>query len=69
MYGDPKDWPPDVRVQYNAEAERHSTDLTAMISNHDNMVRDYNAASKNFLWDKFDPEGKYPRQHNEYTVK
>jgi len=68
-YGEQKDWPPDVRFQYNSELERGETDLKAMISHHDSMVRDYNAQSKNFLWEKFDREGSLPRNHDEYAKK
>lgn len=69
VYGEPKDWAPSISHQYNTELERATVDLKAIVSNHDNMVRDYNAASADFMWEKFDTEGDLPRNHNRYAPK
>jgi hypothetical protein len=52
-YGEPKDWMLDVRVQYNAEIKTATEDLVAVISQRNNIVRDYNAASSKFNWTPF----------------
>ncbi len=53
IFGEPKDWTPDVRIQYNAEVKTANEDLIAMISQRNNIVREYNAASEKFNWTPF----------------
>lgn len=59
-YGDPKDWTPDTRVQYNMEIRTASQDLIAVVSQRNNLVREYNAASMKFNWAPFQSKANLP---------
>jgi len=53
-------WPPDVRMQYNHQASQARDDLTAVISQRNNLVREYNAASAKFNWKPFKSKTDLP---------
>ncbi len=68
-YGnDMSKWPLDVRVQYNTAIGQTRDDLAAVISQRNNLVRDYNAASEKFNWSPFQTRSNKPDQRfDEYS--
>ncbi len=52
-YGQPKDWTPDVRLMFNQSLNTAQSDLIAVISQRNGLVREYNAASSKFNWTPF----------------
>lgn len=70
-YGeDQSKWPPDVRVQYNRESQQARDDLLAIVSQRNNLVREYNAASEKFNWAPFQTRPDLPKQNYfEFTVR
>jgi hypothetical protein len=68
-FGEPKDWSPDIRVQYNAEVKTANEDLIAVISQRNNIVREYNAASEKFNWTPFKTRPDAPQvRYEELSV-
>lgn len=62
-YGQDKTkWPPDVRVQYNHARQQASDDLVAVVSQRNNLVREYNAASEKFNWSPFQTRPDKPHE-------
>ena len=61
-YGDSTKWPPHISVQYNQEIEAANTDLLAVVSQRNNLVKEYNAASEKFNWAPFETELNKPRE-------
>jgi len=54
-YGDSSSkWPPHIQVQYNNEKQQAREDLIAVVSQRNNIVREYNAQSSKFNWKYFD---------------
>lgn len=53
IYGAPTSWSEATKIQYNAEAKTASEDLLAVVSQRNNLVKEYNAASEKFNWTPF----------------
>ncbi|KKR13299.1 MAG: hypothetical protein UT43_C0047G0002 [Parcubacteria group bacterium GW2011_GWC1_39_29] len=63
-------WAPDIRLQYNREKQQGREDLLAVVSQRNNLVRDYNAASEKFNWAPFQTKPDKPRERiNEYVTQ
>ncbi len=63
-------WPPDVRVQYNSAIQQARDDRFAIVSQRNNLVRDYNAASSKFNWSPFQTDPNKPDDSfQEYVIK
>jgi hypothetical protein len=63
-------WPPHVQVQYNSESERANDDLVAVVSQRNNLAKEYNAAASKFNWKPFETRSDTPPQSvKEYVVK
>jgi len=68
--GDISKMPIDVRTLYIKEKQQVRDDLIAVVSQRNNLVKEYNAASENFLWAPFETELDKPRKSfQEYQVK
>jgi hypothetical protein len=61
-YGEKTSWSPDVRMQYNKAYGQASDDLIAIISQRNNLVREYNAASAKFNWAPFKTRPDMPTE-------
>jgi hypothetical protein len=69
-YGDRTKWSPDIRVQFNREKQQGRDDLLAVISQRNNLVRDYNGASEKFSWSPFQTRPDKPKERfNEYVTR
>lgn len=53
-------WPLDVRIQYNHAREMGRDDWTAVVSQRNNLVREYNAAGSKFNWKPFATDPNCP---------
>lgn len=63
-------WPPHIQAQYNHERQIGRDDLTAVASQRNNLVREYNAASQKFNWAPFQTRSDKPSEHfSEYVVR
>lgn len=68
-YGDKKNWSPDIRIQYNHAKEIARDDLTAIASNYNSLVKDYNAQSSKFNWTPFKTKSDKPKETlEEYII-
>lgn len=62
-YGEDKSkWAPHIQTTYNRERQQARDDLTAVVSQRNNLVRDYNAQSEKFNWAAFETELNKPRE-------
>lgn len=62
-YGaDKSKWAPHVQVTYNRERQQARDDLTAVASQRNNLVREYNAQSEKFNWRSFETRLDKPRE-------
>lgn len=61
-YGKPENWRPDISTMYNHESQVAKDDVNAVISQRNNLVKEYRAQSKNFLWKNFEKETNRPPQ-------
>ncbi len=70
-YGaDRSKWLPSTQVLYNQAAGTARDDLVAVVSNRNNLVREYNAQSLKFNWTPFQTRADLPpRSIFEYVVK
>lgn len=70
-YGDDMSkWPLDVRVSYNRESGQARDDLVAVVSQRNNLVKEYNAESEKFNWAPFKTKPDKPRERmSEYVIK
>lgn len=70
-YGDDKtSWSASVQTQYNHEVQTARDDLVAIVSNRNNIVKEYNAQSEKFNWAPFNTRDDLPPQtYAEYLVK
>ncbi|MDO8510012.1 MAG: hypothetical protein Q7S15_00065 [bacterium] len=53
-------WPPHIQVEYNRQSSQVRDDLVAVLSQRNNLVRDYNAASEKFNWAPFNTKDDKP---------
>lgn len=68
-YGKPDAWTPDVRLQYNQAKQQGRDDLLAIVSQRNNQVREYNAASGKFNWSLFKTRPDKPAERfSEYST-
>lgn len=70
-YGEDRaSWPPHIQVQYNRERQQTREDLLAVTSQHNSLVREYNANSEKFNWAPFQTNPNKPKERfREYAVK
>lgn len=69
-YGDPKSWAPSTQAQYNQESQTARDDLLSIISQRNNLVKDYNAQSGKFNWSPFETKPDRPaKSYADYPVK
>ncbi len=70
-YGvDKTKWSASIQVQYNQASQTARDDLLAIVSNRNNLVKDYNAQSEKFNWAPFQTRPDLPpRTFFEYVVK
>ena len=61
-YGDATKWPIHVSTTYNREIETVKTDLLAVVSQRNNLAKDYNAASDKFNWGPFKAKSDKPKE-------
>ncbi|MFA5853516.1 MAG: hypothetical protein WC866_00360 [Patescibacteria group bacterium] len=55
-------WPPTAQMQYGEDYKQAKDDLLAIISQRNNLVREYNAQSEKFNWSGYDTtSGPKPR--------
>jgi len=60
-YGaDKTKWSQSVQVQYNHEVSTARTDLIAIVSNRNSIVKDYNTQSEKFNWAPFRNYADFP---------
>jgi hypothetical protein len=59
-YGAKETWAPDVRMQYQSERKQAQDDLTAIVSQRNTLVNEYNAASEKFNWSPFNSKDDLP---------
>lgn len=71
VYGsDPSKWSVAIQVQYNHDAKIAKDDLVAIVSQRNNLVKEYNAQSEKFNWALFKDRPDLPsRSYFNYTVK
>jgi len=69
-YGeDHSKWPPHIQVQYNTAKQTARDDLTAIMSNHNRLVKEYNAESEKFNWAPFNTYKDRPAERiDEYRI-
>lgn len=69
-YGeDMSKWPPHIQSQYNSNIGTARNDLVAIVSQRNNLVKEYNAASEKFNWAPFKTKVDKPRERfQEYAV-
>jgi hypothetical protein len=61
-YGQDKTkWPMDIRLQYNRAKEQARDDLMAVVSQRNNLVKEYNAAGSKFNWKPFATDPSAPQ--------
>jgi hypothetical protein len=62
-YGtDKTKWTPDVRVLYNRENQLARDDLLAVVTQRNNLVKEYNAQSQKFNWAPFRTRSDMPSE-------
>lgn len=62
-YGEDKaKWPMHIQVQYNKEQQTAYDDLVAVVSQRNNLVREYNASSEKFNWKPFQTRPDKPKE-------
>lgn len=60
-YGtDKSKWPPHIQISYNQRRQEAEDDVTAIVAQRNNLVKDYNAASSKFNWEPFKTEPNKP---------
>lgn len=65
-YGENKSkWPPHIQIQYNDRISNVRDDLAAIMSQRNNLVKDYNAESNKFNWKPFKTKPDLPKEHYE----
>lgn len=71
LYGvDKASWSPVAQIQYNKERGTAYDDLVAMVSQRNNLAREYNAQSEKFNWEPFKSRPDLPRDRfSEYKVQ
>jgi len=67
-YGDDvSKWPPHIQMAYNKEKQQGREDKLAVVSQRNNLVRDYNASSEKFNWSPFQIRPDKPKErYHEY---
>lgn len=55
-------WSPDIRIQYNREIQQSTDDRTAIVSQRNTLVQEYNAASEKFNWAPFNTRTDKPAE-------
>jgi hypothetical protein len=61
-YGPDKSaWPPAIQIQYNHDRSMARDDLMSIVSQRNNLVREYNAQSEKFNWEPFNSKSGRPR--------
>jgi hypothetical protein len=58
-------WSPAVQMQYNSERTQARDDLMAIVSQRNNLVREYNAQSEKFNWSGFNTKADRPKPRYE----
>ncbi len=61
-YGEVAKWPINITTTYNHETETAKTDLLAVVSQRNNLVKEYNAASDKFNWSLFRTKPDKPKE-------
>lgn len=62
-YGtDRSKWPPHIQAEHNREKQQARDDLIAVVSQRNNLVRDYNSQSEKFNWAPFETRLDKPRK-------
>lgn len=62
-------WTPAIQVQYNHDRGLAYDDLTAVVTQRNNLVREYNAESSKFNWSPFKTKPDLPPQnYEEYVI-
>lgn len=54
-------WGPAVQLQYNRDRTTARDDLTAIVSQRNNLVREYDAQSEKFNWEPFNAKSDRPQ--------
>lgn len=69
-YGkDKSEWPLHIQVMYNERKKAVQDDLVAVVSQRNNLVREYNAQSDKFNWKLFETDPRKPKERfHEYEV-
>lgn len=70
-YGEDRSkWAPSTRALYSRAAETTRDDLVAVVSNRNNLVKEYNAQSEKFNWAPFQTRPDVPpRSFFEYVMR
>ena len=70
QYGNDKaKWPLHTQVMYNERKKTVQDDLVAVVSQKNNLVREYNAQSDKFNWKLFETDPRKPKEHfHEYVI-
>jgi len=62
-YGEDKSkWPAHIQVQYDTAYQQARDDLMAVISQRNNLVKEYNAQSQKFNWKPFQTKPDKPEE-------
>lgn len=72
MYGgtNKAGWPPVAQVQYNRERQIAYDDIVAIVSQRNNLAREYNAQSEKFNWEPFRSRPDLPMDRfSEYKIQ
>jgi hypothetical protein len=63
-------WPPHIQVQFNREKQQADEDLLAIVSQRNNLVKEYNAQSSKFNWAPFHTRPDVPnKQFHKYVIQ
>jgi len=55
-------WPPHIQIQFNKEKQQADDDLLAIVSQRNNLVKEYNAQSEKFNWKPFQTRPDKPEE-------
>lgn len=61
-------WPPSAQMQYGEAYKQAKDDLLAVISQRNNLVREYNAQSEKFNWSGYDTTSGPKPRYDEFPL-
>ncbi len=62
-------WPPTAQMQYASDRKQATDDLLAILSQRNNLVREYNAQSEKFNWKTYNTSDRPRSRYDEYRLE